>query len=136
MANEFLLEIVTPDRNFFKGMIQSLIINTSQGEIGILSNIEPILTNLAAGVVKFKQNDKWGTAATGEGFVEVRPEGVIILCQSADWPHEISAEKVQREIDELEEHMRKMESLRDYKEAKAHLARQFAKLRAKRNGLD
>ena len=52
MEKSFMLNIVTPDREFFSGNIESLIINTPSGEAGILYHTLPMVTVLS-------QNCEW-----------------------------------------------------------------------------
>jgi F-type H+-transporting ATPase subunit epsilon len=136
LERSFILEISTPDRDFFRGGVESLIIGTPGGEMGIMRNTLPLVTPLDPGVLRIKQNGGWMEAANGEGFVEVTPEKVSVLTQSAEWPYEVDMRKVQAEIDAAQEVLRKAQSLKEYKMAKAQLARQFAKLKVKGRGLD
>lgn len=133
---EFLLEVITPDREFFKGMIQALTYSTPTGEIGVLYNTLPLVSALIPGTLAIKQDGKWMEAFNSEGFVEIRPKHVIMMTQLAQWPHEISTDEVRHEIDLVSERLKKEQSLKEYKLAKAQLARQFAKLRLKNKGMD
>lgn len=134
--NEFFLEMITPDRLFFEGNVESLTFVATTGEMGILYNASPIVTALKAGILKIKQNDKWMEASNGEGFVEVRPKKVIIMTQSAEWPYELNLNKVQTDISTMTDVLKKEQSLREYKLAKAQLARHFARLRLKNKDID
>ncbi len=131
MEKNFKLNIVTPDREFFSGEVQSLIINTVSGEMGILYQTLPLVTVLQAGVMKIKRNGRWMEAANSDGFISVFKDGVTVLTQSCEWPHEIDADAIGREILQLHERERKAKSIYEYKTAKARLAAQFAKLKLK-----
>jgi len=136
MANNFFLEIYTPDRVFFKGEVDSFVFNTPSGEMGILKSALPMVTTVSAGILRIHQNNRWMEASNGEGFLEVRPNKVIMLAQSAEWPYEINADIIKHEIDEMTAVMKREQSLREYKMAKAQLARHFARLRLKDKELD
>ena len=129
MNKLFNLEIYTPERTFFEGQVESLVINTHSGEIGILYHTLPLVTTLQSGVMRILQNGKWMEAANSVGFVEVTRDMVTVLTDSAAWPHEVDINAVNEEIDELDERKRKAKSLEEYKMAKAQLAIQFAKLK-------
>ena len=133
---KFKLEIITPDREFFSGEIESLTFSTPTGEMGVLYNTLPIVSALVPGTLSIKQDGKWMEAFNGEGFVEIRPKHVIIMTQIAQWPHEIDTDEVVREINYMTERMKREQSLKEYKLAKAQLARQFAKLRLKNRSID
>ncbi|MCL2751599.1 MAG: ATP synthase F1 subunit epsilon [Firmicutes bacterium] len=136
MVKLFKLEILTPDRGFFEGEVESLVVNTPTGEMGILCNTLPMVASLTAGIMRIKQRGKWMEAAGGEGFIEIKPDGVMILVHSANWPHEINEDALKREIDQMSVILKKQQSLHEYKLAKAQLARQFAKLKLKDRGMD
>lgn len=129
--NEFYLEIVTPERMFFEGYVESLTFNTTSGEMGVLYNALPMVTALKAGILKIRQNNRWMEASNGEGFIEVRPKKVVIMAQTAEWPYEINVDKIKAQIDDMTILMKKEQSLKEYKLAKAQLARHFARLRLK-----
>jgi F-type H+-transporting ATPase subunit epsilon len=129
--NEFYLEIVTPDRFFFKGYVQSLVFNSSAGEMGVLYNALPMVTALKPGTLKIRQKNKWMEAVNGEGFIQVRPKKVIIMAQKAKWPYE--AEDTVIKKDSMTIKKKKEQALKEYKLAKAQLARHFANLKLKDN---
>lgn len=127
----FKLNIVTPEREFFSGEVQSLVVNTVSGEMGILYRTLPLVTVLQSGIMKIRRNGRWMEAANSYGFVSVLKDGVTVLTQSCEWPHEIDADIIDKEICELQERERKAKSAYEYKMAKAQLAAQFAKLKLK-----
>ena len=52
------LEIVTPDKNLFKGEVDYIFCPGSDGSFGILNNHAPIIATLKAGFVKVKIAEK------------------------------------------------------------------------------
>lgn len=131
MAKAFMLEILTPDRVFFTDTVESVIITTSSGEMGILYNTMPMVTTIESGIIRFCQKGKWKEALSSAGFVEITDKGAIIMPQTCQWPHEIDYEKVNDEIDAAQELLKKKQSLQEYQMAKAQLQMQFAKLKLK-----
>ncbi|HHW89364.1 MAG TPA: ATP synthase F1 subunit epsilon [Clostridiales bacterium] len=134
--NEFYLEIVTPDRLFFEGYVESLIFNSTSGEMGVLYNALPMVTALKPGTIRIRQKNKWMEASNGEGFIQVRPKKVIIMAQMAKWPYEVDAEYEKPKDNTLTIKKKKEQSLKEYKLAKAQLARHFANLRLKDHDID
>lgn len=130
----FQLDIVTPDRNFFSDEVESLVINTVNGEMGILYHTLPLVTVLKAGIMRIRRNGRLMEAVASDGFVTVMRDRVTVLTQSCDWPYEIDADKIDREIEELHDRERKAKSAYEYKMAKAQLEVQFAKLKLKNRG--
>ena len=52
MASQFYLEIITPERTFYQGEVESVIIPTVGGQMGILKGNIPLMTALQSGEVK------------------------------------------------------------------------------------
>lgn len=134
MDTLFELEIVTPDRSFFKGRVESVILNTPTGEREILLHTLPMVFILEGGIIRIRQNERWMEAVSGNGFVRVGETDTVVMAEICEWPHEIDTEKVHEEIEEIDEQLKKAQSMREYKMAKAQLAIQLAKLNLKNRG--
>lgn len=119
MASQFYLEIITPERTFYKGEVESVIIPTVGGQMGILKGNIPLVTALQSGEVKIKKDGKWYYAANSDGFAEVTQEKVVLFCQTVFWPGEM-------EMAELEEKERRQQEALDM--ARDEKAFQLAKL--------
>jgi len=128
---KFNIEILTPERSFYKGGISELILNTTDGEIGIMANHIPMVVALKSGSIKISENGRWREAAGSDGFAEITPDGVIVLAQTVEWPDEIEENRVNAILAKASEQARQAKSLKEYKLAKAGMARAFARLRVK-----
>ncbi len=102
MDKKFLLEIVTPEKTFFVGEIEMLVVRTTDGDMGVLKNHEPTVAPLAIGVLKIKNGDETKYAAISEGFIYIRDEKTLIVTNTAEWSHEIDVERARRKIKEVE----------------------------------
>jgi len=131
MYNKFRLEILTPEREFYLGEAEEVIINSADGEMGILKGHHPMVAGLIPGALKILIDGKWHEAAGSEGFVEVKPDRVIIMVQTVEWPEEIEEARVLQNIKKAEERIRQKKSMLEYKLGKASLARAFARLKVK-----
>ena len=129
MEKPFQLNIVTPDRAFFSGDVQSLVVNTTSGEMGILYHTLPLVAVLKAGRMRIKKNGRWMEAIGSAGFVSVMRDKVTVLTQSCVWPYETENEESNEHA--LSDDERKAASMHEYKMAKAQLSAQFAKLQNK-----
>lgn len=134
MTNAFYIEILTPDRKFFWGDVESLIIKTPSGEMGILKDHMPIVVIIDVGTVKFKKDGNWIEAVLGQGFMEVKQNQAIILVDTAEWPDEIDLNRAKAAKDRAEERIRRQTSQAEYVQSKAALARAMARLAAGRRG--
>ncbi len=129
MAKTFRLEIVTPEKLFFEGEAESLVVETPAGQIGILAGHSPLVIGLRPGIMRFKTADGEKEAVNTDGFAEVRKDKTVVLCQTMEWPEEIEINRVKHRIAEEERKLREARSIVEYKMGKACLARAFARLR-------
>ncbi len=130
-GNVFSLEIVTPDRSFFSGEVTAIVLPAYGGELEVLRYTLPMAVVLDGGVMRIEQNGRWMEAVVGSGFVRVDRDKTTVMAESAEWPYEINADRVQEEIGEIDEKLRRAQSMREYRMAKAQLAIQLAKLKIK-----
>ena len=86
----FSLEIVTPERLAWKGEASGVVLPTIDGEVGILPKHEPYVTVLGHGEGRITSLDgSIEHVAIIGGFVQVRPDRVLVLAESADLANEL-----------------------------------------------
>jgi len=83
------LDIVTAERQVYSGDVDFVSAPGVMGTLGILPKHAPLLTALEAGELRFKQGDEEGIFAISGGFMEVRPDQVIVLADTAERAEEI-----------------------------------------------
>lgn len=95
MANTLQVDIVTPDRSLFSGRVDMVTLPGSLGQMGILPGHAPLLSTLDIGeIILHVGNDSRFIAVSG-GVVEVRPDKVTILADTAESPEDIDAARAQ-----------------------------------------
>ena len=130
----FDLEIITPDRVFWKGKAFMLELNTSEGQVGIYKRHIPMTMILEPGIVTIHLDGEKKEAAVHAGFIEVLPEKITVMAEIAEWPDEIDANRA-REAQEraqrrLQAHDPKIDISRAEIALKKSLVRQeLAKMR-------
>src|SRR5436305_2626266 len=77
------LEIVTPEEKIYSEDVDMVTLPGSEGELGIYPNHVPVLTTLKPGELRVMKNGMETSLAVGEGFVEIRGDGVSILTDMA-----------------------------------------------------
>lgn len=78
------LEIITPDKNIFKGEVKLIQLPGSKGAFEILKNHAPIISTLEKGRVKVvTQNDEEKFFEIDGGVVENKSNRIIVLVESA-----------------------------------------------------
>ena len=132
MPSKFKLEIITPERTFYSGDVESIVIPTPDGQMGIWKGHEPIAAAIEIGVVKLLIDGKWVECATSEAFMEVRPDETLIFAQSMEWPEEIDVVRAQAAKERAEERLRQQRSYQDYMQSKISLARAMTRLKVGR----
>ena len=85
MASEFAVKIVTPERVFYEGQTEMIIVRTTQGDRGILKNHRPLVAGLSDGTLKIKKEGKYKEAKVSGGFIQVEKEQAVVLTESAEW---------------------------------------------------
>lgn len=123
------LEIITPEKMFYEGEIDCLVVETSTGQLGILAHHAPMAIGLNPGIIRIVNGGEIKEAVNSEGFVEVRPDKTVVLCQTMEWPEEVELNRVQKALDEHNKRIREAKSIVEYKLSKATLARAFNRLR-------
>lgn len=104
----YKLEIVTPEGIVYSGDVYQTIVNTADGEMGILENHMIILTNVIPGKIRIeKEGEEPVEYASTYGVIDVAGDKVIILAEEIYEVDKIYAEK---ETALLEEATAKLES--------------------------
>ena len=122
------VRVITPDKVVWDAMAEELILPSSTGQIGVLTDHAPLLTALDIGVMKLKSDAGWTSIVLMEGFAEVEDNKVTILCNGAEegsWIDATTAqaelEKVTLLVDEATTKKEKIEATIELRKAKARL---------------
>lgn len=129
MADTFYLEIVTPERKFFSGDLEMLVLKTPEGEIGILKDHMPMVVAVAIGPVRIKKDGDWLEAVLSEGFMEVMQDKVILLVDTAEWPNEIDINRAKAAEERARERLESQLSRVEYMQSQAALQRALSRLK-------
>ena len=94
---EMFVEIITPSKSAFKGMVQSITLPGTLGNFQVLFNHAPLMSTLEIGKIKIKDvSDKEIIYSTGGGTVEVKDNKILVLADSAETPEEIDIERAKQ----------------------------------------
>ena len=121
----FKLQILTPDKLFFDGETDNVIVRTTVGDKGILARHEEYVAALPIGKLKVRINGNFRTAAVSEGTVKVSKDKTVILVQSCEWADEIDLERANAAKQRAEERMKALQ-----KEDKEYLIAEYKLKRA------
>ncbi|MDR1734825.1 MAG: ATP synthase F1 subunit epsilon [Oscillospiraceae bacterium] len=131
MATPFHLHIMTPEREFFDGNAEGVIVTVPDGELCVMAGHMPLLTPLNIGIIRINLGGEWKHAFISDGFMEVSHKETIIITQACEWPEDIDAARAEEVKRRAAEKLRQQVSTREYVMNKAALARAMARLRVK-----
>jgi F-type H+-transporting ATPase subunit epsilon len=97
-----LLEIVTPERLAYSDEVDAVVLPGSEGEIGVLPHHAPLVSTLGVGELRIRKGGTEESFAIVGGFVQVRPDKVVVMAETADMASEIDLEKAQEARHEAE----------------------------------
>ena len=95
MAYSLKLEIVTPEAKVYSDDVDMVTLTGSEGEMGILPNHVPLMTQLCAGEIVARKGQEAVFLAVGDGFVQVTGDRVSVLTDMAIRAENIDAAKAE-----------------------------------------
>ncbi len=100
------LEIVTPESRVFSDTIDTVVIPTTEGEVGILPGHIPLLTQVEHGELRVTKGGQSFVLAVSGGFAEVEGDRVRILAEHAITEEKIDEKAVEAALKRAEEELR------------------------------
>ena len=97
------LDIVTAEQKVYSEEVDMVIAPGVEGQLGILPHHTPLMTTLQAGELRVKKGGEEVFLAITGGFLEVRPDRVVVLADAAERADEIDvarAEEAKRRAQE------------------------------------
>jgi F-type H+-transporting ATPase subunit epsilon len=89
------LEIVTPEKLAYQDEVDSVVLPGSEGELGVLPHHAPLVSTLGAGELRLRKGGTEESFAIVGGFLQVLPDKVVVMAETADIASEIDLEKAQ-----------------------------------------
>ncbi|HLQ72663.1 MAG TPA: F0F1 ATP synthase subunit epsilon [Bacillota bacterium] len=122
------VSVVTPDGPVLTDDFEMVSCKAESGELGILPGHIPLVAPLAISTVRLKQNEQEKKLAVNGGFLEVRPESLTILAQSAENADEIDVERAQRAKERAQKRLEQQTADIDVRRAELALRRAINRL--------
>jgi len=126
------LTIVTPERAIVHEQVDELEIPGAEGYLGVLPGHAPLFSELKVGELGYRKGDRWFFLSVAWGFVEVLPNQVRILAETAERAQEIDLERAERAKRRAEERIAKGGEDVDYDRALVALERALIRLQVSR----
>jgi F-type H+-transporting ATPase subunit epsilon len=125
----FKLEIVTAERMVFSDEVSALIAWGLEGQLGILPHHAPLMTMLQPGDLMIRKEKEEEYLAISGGFLEVRPDKVIILADACERVDEIDIARAEEAKKRAQETLKAGPLTADAAAAEAALRRSIARLK-------
>jgi F-type H+-transporting ATPase subunit epsilon len=100
------LEIVTPEASVYSDTIDSVVIPTVEGEVGILPGHIALLTQVADGELRVMKGNETRFLAVGGGFAQVGADKVRVLAERAITAEKIDESAVETALKRAEEQLK------------------------------
>jgi F-type H+-transporting ATPase subunit epsilon len=124
------LEIVTPEKHLFSGQVDSVTVPANTGYLGILPGHAPLLAELGIGEISFSADGETDYLFCSWGFLEVLPDRVVLLAQTAELASNIDIKRAEEAKVRAEEMLSSKDPDIDFQRAELALIRAIARLDA------
>jgi len=123
------VSVVTPNGPVFESDAEMISVRAQSGELGILPGHIPMVAPLQIGALRVKTAGKTELVAISGGFVEVRPDTVTVLAQSAEHSSDIDVARALKAKERAEARLgeHKQDEI-DFKRAELALKRAINRL--------
>ncbi|MFL6528148.1 MAG: F0F1 ATP synthase subunit epsilon [Chthoniobacterales bacterium] len=126
------LEIVTPEQTAYSEDVDMVTLPGTEGEFGVYPNHVPLLTTIKPGELRVTKDGRSEYLAIGEGFVEVRGDGVSVLTDMAIQPEKIDMSAAEQAVERARAAMKSDVHPEDVAAVQATLQKALAQLHVKR----
>lgn len=107
MEKQIQLDIVTPEANLYSGLIDMVIVKTTEGDMGVLYDHETTVAPLSIGAIKIKNGNDYQVAACAGGFISIEPAAVTIVTDAAEWADNIDVARAKLAKERADERLNK-----------------------------
>ena len=132
MAEEFRLQIITPDENFYEGEASMVELTTTEGDIGIYKGHIPLTAIVSPGILRIHEAGQVREAALMSGFIQVMPEEITIMAEVVEWPEEIDVKRAEEARIRAERRLKSHSAEVDVTRAELALKRAMVRLEVRK----
>jgi F-type H+-transporting ATPase subunit epsilon len=123
------LEVITAERQVFSDEVNTVVAPGVDGELGILPHHAPLITMLKPGELLIRKDGQETYLFVSGGFLEVRPDKIIILADACERCEEIDIERAEAAKQRAEERLKTHIPEVDMARAQAALLRSLVRLK-------
>lgn len=130
------VDLITPERQVFSDNVDYIAAPVVDGQIGILPNHAPLLTQLGMGELRLKKGDATSHVAITGGFLEVQKGSrVSIFAETAELAEEIDVERARQALERAKNALKAEQQTEkiDFAAAEAALSRAILRMKIAEN---
>jgi F-type H+-transporting ATPase subunit epsilon len=117
----------------FSGAVDSVIVPSNTGYTGILPGHAPLLAELGIGEISYRIGGRTEYLFCSWGFVEVLPDRVVLLAQTAETASDIDVKRAEEAKARAEKQLASRDPNVDFSRAQLALLRAVSRLDAARH---
>jgi F-type H+-transporting ATPase subunit epsilon len=121
LAQKLHLEIISPRRVFLDEEVDTAVVRTVSGDVGLMTDHIPMVAPLAIGRIKIIRDGKVREASCSEGVVNIRGSHAIVITEAIEWIEEIDIERARKARERAEQRLQTKADDVDIDRAKAAL---------------
>ena len=107
----FQVEVLTPEGEVFNDEVEMISTRTTVGSIGVLAHHQPLLGMLEPTELRLYRSDSdIERFAQGEGYIQVGPDGVLVLVEEALTPDQLNSSDLQERLRKAEDAAKQAEA--------------------------
>ena len=129
MAEKLHLEIVAPDRIFLDETVDSVVVRTASGDVGLMNDHIPMVAPVTVGRIRIIQDGKAREAACADGVVKIRGDHALVITEAVEWIEEIDIERARKARERAEQRLKAKTDEVDLDRAKAALTKALNRIR-------
>ena len=132
MEGKIKLEVAVPERLLLSEQVDEVQIPALGGSMGVLPGHAPLISQLGAGVLSYRLDQQTRYMALNGGVMEVLPDHVRVLGDSAEWAEEIDVKRAEESRRRANDVLQRHDMEIDVERASRAIRRAQARLEAGR----
>jgi F-type H+-transporting ATPase subunit epsilon len=125
-------DIVTVERQVYSDEVDMVVAPGIMGTLGILPHHAPLITALEEGELRLKKGEEEEHFAVSGGYMEVRPDAVIIMADTAERAEEIDEARAEAARQRAEQFLKEKPPDMDRTAIEGALRRSYVRLKVAR----
>lgn len=129
----FRLKIVTPEKIFWDGDVDLVVVHTTEGDIGIKANHVNYISRLDIGKIKIQIGKEKKEASISRGMVLVSQDCTTIVAANAEWPEDIDVQRAMTSKQKAEQQLQQYKrGDKEFYTAAVHLKKAMVRMSLKK----